>query len=126
MGERGEERGGEAVLGGEEAGGRVCGSGMGWDADRLEAEFEGCEPERMSEEEREGGEETHDPGDAAGSGDVVSCGRDGGRGEAGGQVGIMLWLCCCDQAKADDGEDGEGGGSTEVTGGCVEGERGPE
>lgn len=125
MGERGEERGGEA-------GGKVGSSGMGRDAggrDRAEAELEGCEAEdceRTSEEEGGGGQETDELGDAAGSGDVVSSGRDGGRAEAGGQVGMKLWLCCCDRDKADDGKDGEGGGSTEVTGACVEGGRRPE
>lgn len=79
MGERGEERGGEAILGGDEAGGAVSGSETGQTfvgrRDRHGAEFKERETEdceRMSEEETEGGEETDGQGDAAGSGDVAN------------------------------------------------------
>lgn len=40
-------------------------------------------------------------------------GRDGGRGETGGEGGMVLRSCCCDFEKEDEGvkeevEDGEG------------------
>lgn len=119
--------GGGAML----AGGRgKFGSEMGHVVTRLErkGELEGWETDRWegsSGGKWRGGGETD--GEIGGSSDVVSWGRDGGRGEAWSQEGTILRLCCCcvwekeDEGQAEEKEVE----SREVTGGGVEGEEGP-